>query len=167
MGVKEHREKAEKVVKVAVLTVSDTRTAETDITGGRIRQVLEKAGHQVLRTGIVKDEKDGILSWLLEALSDQHIQAVLINGGTGVSSRDLTVDAVRPVLEKELPGFGELFRMLSYKEIGTAAMMSRALAGVAKRKVIFCLPGSPDSVHLALKQVILPDLGHLVYEVNR
>jgi molybdenum cofactor biosynthesis protein B len=167
MGVKEHRKHGPKAVVAAVLTVSDTRNRRTDDTGRILRQELEKAGHKVLRQGIVKDEKKEILSWLRAALADPVIHAIIINGGTGIARRDVTIEVVRPLLDKELPGFGEIFRMLSYNKVGGAAMMSRALAGVCKRKILICLPGSPDAARLALGSVILSDLGHMVWEAKR
>jgi len=167
MGVKEHRKHGPKVVVAAILTVSDTRNRRTDETGKIIRQELEKAGHKVVRQGIVKDEKKEILSWLRAALADPVIHAVIINGGTGIARRDVTIEVVRPLLEKEIPGFGELFRMLSFKKVGGAAMMSRALAGVCKRKVMICLPGSPDAARLALEELLLSDIGHMVWEAKR
>jgi molybdenum cofactor biosynthesis protein B len=167
MGVKEHRRHGPKIVVAAVLTVSDTRNRRTDETGKIMRQELEKSGHKVMRQGIVKDEKKEILSWLRAALADPAIHAIIINGGTGIARRDVTIEVVRPLLEKELPGFGELFRMLSFKQIGGAAMMSRALAGTCRRKIIMCIPGSPDAARLALKEIVLSDLGHLVWEAKR
>jgi len=167
MGVKEHRKHGPKIVVAAVLTVSDTRNRRTDETGKIIRQALEKAGHKVMRQGIVKDEKKEILSWLRAALADPVIHAIIINGGTGISRRDVTIEVVRPLLEKELPGFGEIFRMLSFKKIGGAAMMSRALAGTSKRKIVICTPGSPDAARLALEELLLSDLGHMVWEAKR
>lgn len=167
MGVKNHRKHGPNAVVGAVLTVSDTRNRRTDETGKIIRQELEKAGHKVMRQGIVKDERKEILSWLRAALADPAIHAIIINGGTGVARRDVTIEVVRPLLDKELPGFGELFRMLSFKDIGAAAMMSRALAGTSQRKIIICIPGSPEAAKLALKELILSDLGHLVWEAKR
>jgi len=167
MGVKDHKRHAAKSVVAAVLTVSDTRTRRTDVTGKLIREELVKAGHKVIRQGIVKDEQREIRAWLKAALKDARLHAIVINGGTGLAKRDVTVEAVRPLLEKEADGFGDLFRMLSHKDIGSAAIMSRALAGVAKRKVIFCIPGSPDAARLALKALIIPELGHIVWEIKR
>jgi molybdenum cofactor biosynthesis protein B len=147
--------------------VSDTRTRRTDVTGKTIRDELIKMGHKVIRQGIVKDERREIRAWVKAALSDVRLHAIIVNGGTGLARRDVTVEAVRPLLEKEADGFGELFRMLSYKTIGSAAIMSRAIAGVAKHKAIFCIPGSPDAAKVALKELIIPELGHIVWEVKR
>jgi len=167
MGVKEHRKHGPKIVVAAVLTVSDTRNRRTDETGKIIRQALEKAGHKVMRQGIVKDERKEIFSWLRAALTDPQIHAIIINGGTGIARRDVTIEVVRPILDKELPGFGEIFRMLSFKKIGGAAMMSRSIAGVSKGKVVICMPGSPDAARLALEELVLSDLGHMVWEAKR
>jgi len=167
MGVKEHKKHAAKVVVAAVLTVSDTRTRRTDVTGKTIRDELIKMGHKVIRQGIVKDERREIRAWVKAALSDVRLHAIIINGGTGLAKRDVTIEAVRPLLAKEADGFGEIFRMLSYKTIKSAAIMSRAIAGVAKRKIVFCIPGSPDAAKLALKELILPELGHIVWEIKR
>jgi molybdenum cofactor biosynthesis protein B len=167
MGAKEHRKHGPKIVVAAVLTVSDTRNRRTDETGKIIRQALEKAGHKVMRQGIVKDERKEIFSWLRAALTDPLIHAIIINGGTGIARRDVTIEVVRPLLDKELPGFGEIFRMLSFKKIGGAAMMSRSIAGVSKGKVVICMPGSPDAARLALEGLVLSDLGHMVWEAKR
>ncbi len=167
MGVKEHRRHGAKVVVTAILTISDTRNRRTDETGRILRQGFEKAGHKVIRQGIVKDERREIRAWLRDALSDQRIHLIVTNGGTGIARRDVTVETVRPLLEKEISGFGELFRMLSHKQIGSAAMMSRALAGVSNRKVVVCIPGAPDSARLALAELLLPEMGHLVWEAKR
>jgi molybdenum cofactor biosynthesis protein B len=167
MGVKNHRRHGAKMVVTAILTVSDTRNRRTDETGRILRQGFEKAGHKVIRQGIVKDEKREIHAWLREALSDQRIHAIVINGGTGIARRDVTIETVRPLLDKEMSGFGELFRMASYKEIGSAAMMSRAMAGVSNHKIVISIPGSPDAARLALKELLLPEIGHLVWEAKR
>jgi molybdenum cofactor biosynthesis protein B len=167
MGVKNHRRHGAKVVVTAILTVSDTRNRRTDETGRILRLGFEKAGHKVIRQGIVKDERREIRAWLRDALKDARIHAIIINGGTGIARRDVTVETVRPLLEKELDGFGELFRMLSHREIGSAAMMSRALAGVSGRKMIICMPGSPEAAKLCLSELLLPEIGHMVWEAKR
>jgi molybdenum cofactor biosynthesis protein B len=167
MGVKNHRRHGAKVVVTAILTVSDTRNRRTDETGRILRLGFEKAGHKVIRQGIVKDERREIRAWLRDALKDTRIHAIIINGGTGIARRDVTVETVRPLLEKELDGFGELFRMLSHREIGPAAMMSRALAGVSGRKMIICMPGSPEAAKLCLSELLLPEIGHMVWEAKR
>ena len=154
-------------VPCAILTVSDTRTPETDSSGHAIRERLATAGHQVVFYRIVKDEPDQIAQLLDEIASGGEARAVLINGGTGISRRDTTYDAVARKLEKTLPGFGELFRVLSYEEIGAAAMLSRATAGVYRNCMVFSMPGSSNAVKLAMSRLIVPELEHLVWELTR
>ncbi|MFN3648826.1 MAG: molybdenum cofactor biosynthesis protein B [Armatimonadota bacterium] len=154
-------------VACAVLTVSDTRTPETDTSGQLIRERLEAAGHRVVFYQIVKDEPERILALIDHELDAGEAQAVLLNGGTGIATRDTTYDALAKRLEKELSGFGELFRMLSYQEIGAAAMLSRATAGVYRRRVFFSMPGSSNAVKLAMDRLIIPELEHLVWELHR
>jgi molybdenum cofactor biosynthesis protein B len=151
----------------AVLTVSDTRTLETDSGGALAVELLEGAGHPVVRREIVRDEPAEIAAALRRALADEAVGAVVLTGGTGVAPRDVTPEAVTPLLERTLPGFGELFRQLSYAEIGAAAMLSRALAGLAAGRVVFALPGSRGALRLALERLILPELGHLAGEARK
>ncbi|MCS7235139.1 MAG: molybdenum cofactor biosynthesis protein B [Armatimonadota bacterium] len=166
-SVREHRERGRRPVRCAVLTVSDTRTLETDEGGRLIVQLLESAGHAVLRRGVVPDEPEQVRAWLQEALADPQVQAVLTTGGTGIAPRDRTYEVVSELLEKRLDGFGELFRMLSYQEVGPAAMLSRAVGGVTGGKVVLAMPGSPAAVRLAMEKLVLPELGHLVAEASR
>jgi molybdenum cofactor biosynthesis protein B len=154
-------------VKIAIITVSDTRTESDDDSGHAIKTLSQEAGHVVARKAIVKDDASEIQKALRDMLEDQTLDAIVINGGTGVSKRDVTVEAVEDFREKVLPGFGELFRMLSYSEIGSAAMMSRAEAFVTEGKVVFCLPGSEKAVRLAMTRLIMPELGHLIWEIRR
>lgn len=167
MGVDEHRGKAPKSVKIAIITVSDTRTEKDDYSGKAIAGIMTDSGHKVARRRIVKDEVSEIQGALRELLEDEDVQAVIINGGTGIAKRDVTLEAVAHFEEKSLPGFGELFRALSYEEIGSAAMMSRAAAIVTEGKIVFCLPGSEKAVRLATTKLIAPELGHLVWEAQR
>jgi molybdenum cofactor biosynthesis protein B len=167
MSVEDHRSKAPKSVSFAVMTVSDTRTEKDDISGKAIVQLMERAGHRYVRKSIVKDDIPEIQKALRESIEDPRTQAVVINGGTGVAPRDVTLEAVSHFEEKPLPGFGELFRALSFQEIGSAAMMSRATAFVSEGKVVFCLPGSEKAVRLATEKLIAPEIGHLVWEANR
>jgi molybdenum cofactor biosynthesis protein B len=153
--------------RVALLTVSDSRTAETDGSGRAARARLEAAGHHVVEYGILPDEPDRVRQRVLEWLSLDDRDVLILNGGTGISGRDRTFEAISGLLDKRLDGFGELFRMLSYREIGSAAMLSRALGGVARGKVVFSLPGSPAAVELALDRLIVPELGHLIAELRR
>ncbi|PTQ52209.1 MAG: Molybdenum cofactor biosynthesis protein MoaB [Brockia lithotrophica] len=150
----------------AVVTVSDTRTPETDRGGRWIRERLEESGHRVVYTRIVPDEVEAIRQALEEALASEAF-GVLFTGGSGVTARDVTVEAVLPRLEKVLPGFGELFRMLSFREIHARAMLSRAEAGVVGRKAVFLLPGSLNAVRLAVEELILPVAKHLFFELRR
>lgn len=147
------------------MTVSDTRTEETDTSGALIGKLLAGAGHEITGRRIIPDEPE-MIARIIGGLPD-GTQAVIINGGTGISKRDGTFEAVEAALDKTLPGFGELFRMLGYQEIGPAAMMSRAAAGVAGGKIVISIPGSEGAVRLAMEKIILPELAHLVWEANR
>ena len=163
----EHREHAPDSVTVAVLTVSDTRTIETDTSGQLILDGLKANGHIVVDYRIAPDDPDQIRSILQAWAADEGIAAILTNGGTGIARRDTTYDVVAGLLDKRLDGFGELFRMLSFPEIGAAAMLSRAVAGVHRGTLIMTMPGSRNAVSLALERLILPELPHLVYEVTK
>ena len=161
MGVQEHKKHARANLNVGVVTTSDTRTPENDTSGKLISQMLAEAGHRVAFYEIVPDDRERISRAILENLAS--LNAMIITGGTGIAPRDCTVEAVRPLLDKELPGFGELFRMLSYSEIGSAAFLSRALAGVRQRTFIAALPGSTAGCRLAMEKLILPEIGHLAH----
>ncbi|MGV2827836.1 MogA/MoaB family molybdenum cofactor biosynthesis protein [Myxosarcina sp. GI1(2024)] len=150
----------------AVITVSDTRSVETDNSGRIIQQLLIDAGHQIVAYTIVKDEAQQIKAWLSKVDSDAGLDTIILNGGTGIAPRDLTYEVVSDWLETTLPGFGELFRWLSYQEIGSRAIASRAIAGVKQRQLIFALPGSSNAVRLAMTQLILPELNHLVRQLR-
>jgi molybdenum cofactor biosynthesis protein B len=164
-SVAEHRAAAPEAIRCAVLTVSDTRTEETDSSGALIRRRLVEHGHEVVAYRIVPDEPEQIRALIETWASDATVQAILSNGGTGIAARDTTYDVLVGLLEKRLDGFGELFRMLSYPEIGAAAMLSRAVAGVYRGTVLFALPGSSNAVGLALEKLILPELAHVVFEI--
>jgi len=166
-SVEQHRESAPDVVRCAILTVSDTRTRETDTSGQIIRQHLTWRGHQILAYEIVPDEADRISSLLDEWTARADIQAIITNGGTGIAKRDTTFDVIDDRLDKRLDGFGEIFRMLSYQQIGAAAMLSRAVAGVSGSTVIFCTPGSSNAVKLAMESLIAPEIAHVVYELTK
>lgn len=166
-SVAEHRAAAERTVRCAVLTVSDTRTEETDKSGALIKELLAGAGHPLADYRIVPDEPDQIRPLLDEWAAASEVQAVISNGGTGVAARDTTYDVVAGLLEKRLDGFGELFRMLSWDEVGAAAMLSRAVAGVYRNTVLFCLPGSSNAVRLGMEKLILPEMAHVVYELEK
>ncbi len=160
------RAKSVKSVKCAVLTISNTRTEETDTSGQLIRNLLESEGHSVVRYQIVRDDVWQVRKTVVSWLTDDEVDAVITTGSTGVSPSDIAVEAVKPLLDKSLEGFGELFRSLSYDEVGSAALMSRAFAGVANGKIVFCLPGSQKACQLALQKLILPELRHLVWTVR-
>lgn len=166
--LKKHRDKSPAQVTCAVITVSDTRTDETDKSGKKIIELLERDGHEIESYEIVADEKMLIKRAVQSGLQNPSIQAVLINGGTGFSKRDVSIEAVKPLLEKEMTGFGELFRYLSYKEdIGSAAIMSRAIAGTALDTAVFAMPGSTGAVKLAMESLVLNELGHIVMELEK
>ena len=169
MSAQEHKEEAaasHASVAIAIVTVSDTRTAESDRSGQTIRALAEEAGHRIVNYRIVADEPVQVQQ-ALEDFSDGTAQMIVFNGGTGVSRRDQTYDVLARALEKELPGFGELFRMLSFAEIGSAAMMSRATAGIYRGCAVVSVPGSTNAVRLAMSQLILPEIRHLAWEMTR
>lgn len=167
MGHQDHRASAPSRVACLVVTVSDTRTLETDESGAVVRRLLEGEGHSVPGYHIVKDDPAAVRDLIEKSGARSDVDAVILNGGTGISPRDRTYEAVADLLEKTLDGFGELFRYLSFKEIGSSAMLSRATAGIFRGKVIFSIPGSTPAVRLAMERLILPELGHLVREIRR
>ncbi len=162
---KKHKEHAPTTVKCGVITVSDSRTPETDESGKLIRDLLQRTGHSVLFYVVVKDESKLIADAVEQA--SWTCEAIVTNGGTGIGKRDVTIPTLLPTFERTLPGFGELFRFLSYEKIGGAAMLSGALAGVYHGRLVFCLPGSPDACRLAIEKLILPELGHAVGVLGR
>jgi molybdenum cofactor biosynthesis protein B len=163
----EHRAAAPASVACAIVTVSDTRTEATDVSGRAIATLLADAGHRVAGRTIVRDEPAEVEAALDRFVADPDVQAVVLTGGTGLSRRDGTYEAVAGRLEKRIDGFGELFRALSYQEIGAAAMLSRACAGTVQGRIVVLLPGSEHAVRLALTRLLLPELGHLVREAGR
>ena len=166
MSVHEHKEKGKKSIRCFVITVSDTRDEATDLSGQTIKSLLGAEGHQTSGYRIVKDEPVQIEALLNEALASEHVDAVIVNGGTGIAPRDGTFEVVSRFLEKKLDGFGEIFRYLSYLDIGSAAIMSRAAAGTARGKVLISLPGSKGAVSLAMEKLILPELRHMVSQLQ-
>jgi molybdenum cofactor biosynthesis protein B len=161
-----HPDSQDFAVNCAVITVSDTRTLETDRSGQKIQQLLQNAGHQISTYTIIKDEPVAIQE-LLEYLEHQFaLEAIIFSGGTGIAPRDTTYDVVSNWLTKTIPGFGEIFRYLSYQEIGSRAIASRAVAGVRNQKLVFSLPGSTNAVELAMEKLILPELNHLIKQVQ-
>jgi molybdenum cofactor biosynthesis protein B len=166
-SVEEHRAAAPDHVRCAVVTVSDTRTVETDRSGQLIQSQLSAAGHEIVDYRIVQDEPAQIDAVLTELIGRADCDAVIFNGGTGIARRDTTYDTVSRRLEKQLDGFGELFRSLSYAEIGAAAMLTRATAGVVGGTVVFLTPGSTNAVGLALDKLIVPEIAHVVFEMRK
>jgi molybdenum cofactor biosynthesis protein B len=159
-----HKREAPQSVRCFIVTVSDTRTIDTDTSGRAIADMLQAAGHHVAGRAVVKDDAVLVRAAIERQLAAPDVQVVITTGGTGITSRDRTLEVVDVLLEKRLPGFGELFRMLSYEQIGSAAMMSRATAGLAARHILVALPGSEGAVRLALEKLVLPELGHLVQQ---
>jgi molybdenum cofactor biosynthesis protein B len=166
MSVHEHKEKGQKSVRCFVITVSDTRDESTDTSGQTIKSLLSGEGHSATGYRIVKDEPAQIDALLKEALGSENVDAVIVNGGTGIAPRDGTFEVVSRFLEKKLDGFGEIFRYLSYLDIGSAAIMSRAAAGTARGKILISLPGSKGAVSLAMEKLILPELRHMVSQLQ-
>ena len=168
MSVHEHKKEAPRSVGCGVITVSDTRTEETDKSGQLIKELLLKHGHSIRHYEIAKDDGKAIHAAFYKAVQRPDVQAVILNGGTGVAKRDVTIETLVPLLDKEIVGFGELFRMISYLEdIGPAAMLSRAAAGVCHNKAVFITPGSSGAVKLAMEKLILAELGHIVREIQK
>jgi molybdenum cofactor biosynthesis protein B len=163
----EHRAQAPQSVRCAVVTVSDTRTLETDTGGQSVCELLTAAGHSLVQRHIIPDEPARMRALVMELAGHEDIEAMLLTGGTGVSRRDQTYETVSEMLTKALPGYGELFRWLSYQEIGPAAMLSRTVGGLIGRTVVLTMPGSPAAVRLAMEKIILPELGHLVREASK
>jgi molybdenum cofactor biosynthesis protein B len=166
MSIEEHKAKGKKSIGCFVVTVSDTRDETTDKSGQTIMTMLANEGHKLAGYRIVKDEPAQIEGLLHDILGQAHVDAVICNGGTGVSPRDGTYEIVAKLLDKRLDGFGEIFRYLSYQDIGSAAIMSRAVAGVAQGKVIVSLPGSQAAVSLAMERLIMPELRHMVSQLQ-
>jgi molybdopterin adenylyltransferase len=166
-SVAKHREASPERVRVAVLTISDTRTPETDTGGNAIVELMREAGHEISRREIVEDDAPRIEVVLQEFLDDASVDAVITTGGTGISARDTTYEVVSRLIDKKLDGFGELFRMLSYEEIGAAAILSRAVAGVSGSKFVASLPGSRNAVRLAMEKLLVPEIPHVVFELRK
>jgi molybdenum cofactor biosynthesis protein B len=164
----EHQRAAEQIVaRCAILTLSDTRNQSTDKSGARIRELLTADAHAVTHYEVLRDEPELLSARLAALLARDDVDVILTNGGTGISRRDATVPVIERVIESPLPGFGELFRMLSWEQIGSGAMLSRALAGVAQGKVLFAMPGSTKAVELAMTKLILPEVRHILRELRK
>jgi molybdopterin adenylyltransferase len=160
MSIHEHKLRARGKLRIGVITASDSRTAETDQSGKIIREMLEAAGHSVAYYEIIREEPERLGGAITGNLP--NLDAIIVNGGTGITARDRSADVVKSLVDLELDGFGEIFRMLSYREIGSAAIMSRAIAGVLHGKFVAAIPGSPDACRLAMGKLIMPELGHIV-----
>jgi molybdenum cofactor biosynthesis protein B len=167
MGEAEHKAKAPDHVRCYVLTVSDTRTEDNDYGGQLVKELLQDAFHKVMGYSIVKDDKAKIQKAVQKLAQEPRVEAVLITGGTGISPRDMTVEALEEIFDKRIDGFGQVFRYLSYEDIGPAAILSRATAGVVQGTVVFAMPGSLEAVRLAMNEILLPELGHMVYETHK
>ena len=163
----EHKERAPRSVSCFVITISDTRTTDTDTAGVAIAEMLHAAGHEVVGRTIVRDDAEMVRGAIGRQLANPRVQVIITTGGTGITSRDSTYEAVNAMLDKRLDGFGELFRMLSYEQVGAAAMLSRACAGLVGGRIVAALPGSEAAVRLAMERLLIPELGHLVREASR
>lgn len=163
----QHRCDSPKSVRAAVVTVSDTRTLETDRGGFLVAEMLTAGGHEAVSREIVKDDPAQIQPLLQRLADPSKVDAILLTGGTGIATRDKTFETVNDLLDKTMPGYGEIFRMLSYDDIGPAAMLSRAIGGVMNQVIVLTMPGSTAAVKLAMEKLIVPELGHLVYEARK
>lgn len=166
-SVAQHRESAPESIRVAVLTISDTRTPETDTGGDVAEELITGAGHEVVAREIVRDEAANIRNTLVDLLARADVDAIVTTGGTGISGRDTTYEVIDRMIEKKLDGFGELFRMLSYEEIGAAAVLSRAVAGAVGTKLVASLPGSRNAVRLGVEKLLVPEMAHIVFELRK
>jgi molybdopterin adenylyltransferase len=166
MGLAEHRSESPQAIGFAVITISDTRDAASDRGGALLVRTLGEAGHRVAWKTIVKDEAVEIETAVRSACAREDVDLVLTTGGTGIAPRDVTVPTLDRMFAGTIPGFGELFRWLSYREIGSAAILSRATAGLLRGKVVIALPGSPKALELAMSEIVLPEAGHLVSQAR-
>ena len=166
-SVHRHRESAPERVRLAVLTISDTRTPENDSGGDTIEELMRGAGHEIVERRIVRDDAARIRTELVNLLARPNVDAIITTGGTGISARDTTYEVVDRMLEKKLDGFGEIFRVLSYEEIGAAAILSRAVAGTVGTRLVACLPGSRNAVRLAVEKLLVPEISHVVFELRK
>ena len=164
---RDHKADAPSIVRCFVLTVSDTRSAANDTGGDAIVDLLESAGHIIAGRTIVKDDPESVRGTVARQLANPDVQVIITTGGTGITSRDSTFEAISGMLQKRLDGFGELFRMLSYQQIGAAAMMSRACAGLVAGRIVVSLPGSEAAVRLAMEKLVIPEIGHLVQQASK
>jgi molybdenum cofactor biosynthesis protein B len=168
MSYEQHQSSAKSIIaRCAIVTLSDTRTLETDAGGKRIAELLQGAGHVVIEHRVIPDDPAGFKLVLDELLSRPDVDAILTTGGTGISRRDQAIGVIESIIESPLPGFGELFRMLSWDQIASGALLSRASAGIARGKPLFAMPGSPAAVELAMTNLILPELRHILHELRK
>ena len=167
MTYQEHKHQSPKSINCSVIVISDSRTEQNDESGKHIMQVLKKHGHKVLSYVLLKNDANAIQNRVNELLDEESLQVIITSGGTGISHRDVTVETIAPVFDKKIDGFGELFRFLTYEQIHTGSIMSRATAGVVRGNIIICLPGSLGAVSLAMEKIILPEIGHMVREAQR
>jgi molybdenum cofactor biosynthesis protein B len=167
MGYHEHKHLSPCKVSCAVIVVSDSRTAETDESGKLITGLLENDGHTVTSFSILRNDAEALSGKIKCILAGEKPDAIITSGGTGASRMDLTIETILPLLDKKLDGFGELFRHLTYQEIGTGSVLSRAMTGVIHGKIVICLPGSLEATRLAMEKIILPEIGHMVREASR
>ncbi|UCF80852.1 MAG: molybdenum cofactor biosynthesis protein MoaB [Acidobacteriota bacterium] len=167
MGEAEHKEKSPDHVRCYVLGVSDTRTEENDFSGQLVKELLKDNFHKVVGYSILKDDKAKIKTAVKKLAADDRVEVILLTGGTGISPRDVTVEAIEEIFDKKIDGFGQVFRSLSYAEVGPAAILSRATAGVIQRKVVVAMPGALEAVRLAMNDILLPELGHMVFEAGK
>jgi len=167
MSEAQHKAQAPSSVCCVVVTISDTRTSDTDASGKAIADMLTAAGHKVSGRAIVKDDADQVRAAIERHLAGPDVQVIITTGGTGITSRDSSYEAITALLQKRLDGFGELFRMLSYEQIASGAMLSRAVGGLAGRKLLFAMPGSTKAVELAMTKLILPEMKHLIAESRK
>lgn len=164
-STKEHKKQAPSSVNSVILTISNSRTLKNDDSGRLIKELLIKNNHKIIEHTIIKDDKEEIICKINDLIKNDDINMIITNGGTGLSEKDVTIEAIKPLFERELTGFNSLFMMLSYEAIGSAAMLSRATAGVANGKIIFCLPGSQKACELAMK-LIIPEIRHITKHLN-
>jgi molybdopterin adenylyltransferase len=168
MSYQEHRNSAKSIkARCAIVTLSDTRTIHDDLSGKRIAELLTADGHSANEHRVIRDDAESLRPVLEELLGLEEIDAILTTGGTGISQRDQAIGVIESAIETHLPGFGELFRMLSWQEIGSGAMLSRAVAGIARKKALFAMPGSTAAVELAMTKLILPELRHILFEIRK
>jgi len=166
MGVHEHKKEAPKTVRIGIITVSSTRALADDISGKWIREQAEKIGHKIVFHQVIPDDAEIITATLSDRIEEANSQVILMSGGTGITKKDVTIEAVRPLFIKELSAFGPLFAKLSLEQVESAAIMSRATAGIIGNTVVFCMPGSLDACQLACTRLIFPELGHLVKHIR-